>query len=100
MIPAVSQPAVPPPTMTTARTACMTGSEMQAGPHGKGASVVDDIQNLILEPSSGDVLSIVEVQRLEEHVDVPVDIVAGGEVHRLRCLEERRLGSRGRVVLR
>src|SRR6185437_14804596 len=86
--------------MTTARTdCCMSRSEVQACSHRERASVVDDVQDLTREAAAGDVLSIVEVQRLEKHVEVLVDVVAGGEVHRLRRLEESWLRARGRVVL-
>src|SRR5690348_14337791 len=100
MMPAVSQPAVPPPTMTSALTGCMMPSEVQACSHCECAPVIDDVQDLLGETPPRNVLSVVEVQRLEEHIDVLVDVVAGGEVYRLGRLEERRLRARGRVVLR
>jgi len=50
MIPAVSHPAVPPPTMTTAFTAWFK-LELGAYAHGKGPANILNVQDLIVEPS-------------------------------------------------
>src|SRR5487761_122012 len=90
MMPAVSQPAVPPPTMTTALTGCVT-LELGAYPQRVVASVVDQVQGLVREPSIAVVDGVRQVRRLEVHAQVTVDVVLraqvqlgpGREVHRL-----------------
>src|SRR6185312_6665498 len=79
MSPAVSQPAVPPPTMTTALTAC-TILELGAYPHRVGAPKVHDVQRLVLEAPVSMVNAVREIQRLEICAQMAAEVVGGAEV--------------------
>src|SRR5581483_2303887 len=90
MSPAVSQPAVPPPTMTTALTAC-TILELGAYPQRVGAPEVHQVQCLVLEAPVSVVNAIREIQRLEIGAQVAADVVGGAEVQIGRGREIHRL---------
>src|SRR6185312_2668761 len=64
---------------------------LRANSQRERGSVLDDVQLLVVEASMGSIDGIVEVQALEEHADVTVDVVAGAEVHFGRRVHERRL---------
>src|SRR6185312_4687951 len=99
MMPAVSQPAVPPPTMTTAFTGCTT---LELGPHSQReiASVVDEVQGLIREPSVAVIDGVRQVRSLEVHAEVAVDVVLRAEVQLGRMREVHRLvAERGAALL-
>src|SRR6185437_6155565 len=90
MMPAVSHPAVPPPTMTTALTGCIT-LELGAHSQRERSPIVYDVERLVLEASIGMVDRIRQVQRLEIPAQMAGEVVGraeihlgrGGEVHRL-----------------
>src|SRR5690348_10995569 len=99
MIPAVSHPAVPPPTMTTALTGCVT-LEFCTHSYRERAAIVHHVQGLVREPSTGVIDVVVEVERLEEHVEVVVDVVLAAEVHfSVGCEVGRLVGERTAVLL-
>src|SRR5215469_11556073 len=62
-------------------------------------SITGHVQQLIAEAPGGVVLGVGEVQCLEEHTEVAVDVVARAEVDFGRRLEEGRLRAELRAVL-
>ena len=55
----------------------------------KGAAGVDHVQDLLAEPAMRRVRLVGQIERLEIHVEVSVDLVAGAEVHIRRGVHER-----------
>src|ERR1700691_5622691 len=99
MMPAVSQPAVPPPTMTTAFTGCVT-LELGAHPYREVASVVDQVQGLVREPSIAVIDGVRQVRCLEEHAHVTVDVVLRAHVQLGRSRDvDRLIAERGTTLL-
>src|SRR5690348_1175334 len=90
MSPAVSHPAVPPPTMTTALTGC-TILELGAYPQRVGAPIIHEVQCLILEAPVGMVDAVREIQRLKICAQVAADVVGGTEVQIGRGRQVHRL---------
>src|SRR5579864_9402016 len=98
MIPAVSHPAVPPPMMTTALTGCVT-LKLAAYSDRERPSIVDHVQQLVVESTVRMIFGVVQVERLEEYAHVRIDVVARAEVHLRRGCQEGRLRAELRLVL-
>src|SRR5581483_6744512 len=99
MMPAVSQPAVPPPTMTTAFTGCTT-LELGSHPQREVAPVVYQVQGLVREASVAVVDGVGQIRRLEVGAEVTVDVVLRAEVQLRRMREVHRLvAERGAALL-
>src|SRR6187402_1765042 len=86
MIPAVSHPAVPPPTMQIDRTGltmprtAVPASEPRAHADLESASTVLGIEELVLIISVLHQVRIGQIDALHEHSDVVVDVIGGAGV--------------------
>src|SRR5688500_11276301 len=114
--PAVSHPAVPPPTITilcTGRTICspkqigdvdeMSTSPLalhpEARPQRVTPAVCEYVEHLIVEATVRAQRLVRDIQCLEEQVELLRELITGADVDLQARVHERRLGTKRRVVL-
>src|SRR5471030_1629988 len=110
MIPAVSQPAVPPPTITMLLMLCIApdyqknGGAGMAPPRGRGSeavagtgeiapAIIEHVEQLVVEAPMRALLVVVDVLDFAKHAEMLVDVIARRQIELEARIDEGRLGT-------